>query len=147
MNTKSFSTLLNPTWMLHKTAARFKGVPEARVPEGGGGLRLAEFLTKLSECQSQTAEQRVVQEELARLRMILTERQDTSALRDVLLTVAYCHLLGYPVTSFLPHVASLIQLAERTADKRAGYVLAALLLSGQNTLSLMLVNGMMKVSL
>ncbi|RKP06069.1 adaptin N terminal region-domain-containing protein [Thamnocephalis sphaerospora] len=144
MSISSLSAFFKPGRMLHRTAARLTGVPGARVPEGGGGLRLAQFLTRLSECRSRRAEQRIVQEELARLRGVLSENEDAASLRDALLSATYCHLLGYSVTEFMPYAATLVQRAERAADKRAGYMLAALLLSGNNDLALMLVNGLLK---
>ncbi|KAI9598855.1 adaptin N terminal region-domain-containing protein [Syncephalis fuscata] len=142
MNVGSFSSFFLPSKVLNNTA-RATGISSIRVADGGS-LRLTQFLKRLTQCESRRVERSIVQTELQHVQKEFAQDDSVVCLRDGLLRVTYCQLLGYSVDAFASYVAALVQRSDCIADKRIGYTLAALLLNDGSEFALMLVNAMLK---
>lgn len=137
---KSLSALSDGLASATSLLSSFSQYSQAVVGNSEISITVQEFFQQLSRISSKHEERQFVQRHLLQVQSILPE-EDTKpgAVREAIVKCICCHLLGYDVTFIYIYALKLAQCGT-LLDKKIGYLAAALFLSSEHELAILLVN-------
>ncbi|XP_064597579.1 AP-4 complex subunit epsilon-1-like [Liolophura sinensis] len=135
----SLSRLLNENLI-----SSISGAPQGSVKVRGASKGFENFIRALCSARNTHEEDTVIQRELKVLQQRFSQPDvSTSQVKDYMVRVIYCGMLGYDVNFACIHAVKLAQHG-KLQEKRIGYLAASLLLHENHELVLLLINTIQK---
>ena len=103
----------------------------------------SDLVKAVGDCKSKQEEDRIIQREVALLRVRLSERDSAARMKELCVRMMYCEMLGQPVEFGYIHAVNLTQRTN-LMEKRTGYLAASLFLDSKSELLILLVNTLQK---
>ena len=118
----------------------------ATMAGGAAGLsrEFFELLKAIGEAKSKQEEERLVSEEVLRLRAALAKPDSKERMKELLLRMIYCEMLGRDTEFGYIHALNMTQ-SSNLLEKRVGYLSVATFLDPDNPLMILLVNSFRRV--
>mmetsp|Transcript_20610 Transcript_20610/g.48958 ORF Transcript_20610/g.48958 Transcript_20610/m.48958 type:complete len:814 (+) Transcript_20610:300-2741(+) len=102
-----------------------------------------ELVRAIGDCKSKQEEDQIVAKEVVTLRARLADRDAASRMKEFVMRMMYCEMLGHRVDFGYIHA---VNMGQRTVlgEKRTGYLAASLFLDANSELLILLVNTIQK---
>lgn len=130
VHTTKLGRALQPAAAQLGDAVRAELVNLVAIVEGGGSRALVDFVRRIAESATLSEETRIVADELERVRDELARNEQLSdaSMREVMLRVIYCELLGHAAAPFARVAAMRLCTRSNLRCKLVGYLACRLLI-------------------
>lgn len=102
-----------------------------------------DLVRRIGDCKSKQEEDTIVGREVINLRVHLADAQAQGRMRELIIRMMYCEMLGHRVEFGYIHAVNMTQRPSLT-EKRVGYLAATLFLDSSSELLILLVNTLQR---
>ena len=102
-----------------------------------------DLVRRIGDCKSKQEEDTIVGREVINLRVHLADARAQGRMRELIIRMMYCEMLGHRVEFGYIHAVNMTQRPSLT-EKRVGYLAATLFLDSSSELLILLVNTLQR---